>query len=193
MELHSLTSRVVSGVVFLAAGAVGLRRWRRSRRPSRSVGEAMTQQPVCVEAHEPTQTAARRMAEEGVGALAVCRQGRPLGVVTDRDIVLRVLAQSEDPRQIAVGDCLEGEIASVGPEHTLADAAATMRSHRVRRLPVLRDGRLVGIFTQADLAQHDPLGAVAVERTLAKAGADSRSAAWLFRRPYREPREGDDG
>jgi len=147
----------------------------------------MTLQPVCLEAHEPAQNAARRMAEEGVGALAVCRQGRPLGVVTDRDMVLRVLAQAEDPRRITVGDCLEGEVETVGPEQSLAEAAETMRAHRVRRLPVIRDGLLVGIFTHADLAQHDPATALAVERTLAKAGADSRSAAWLFRQPYREP------
>ena len=190
MELHTRAPQAVVGVAALAGTAIGLRRWRqREHRRSRSVAEAMTSQPVCVEAHEAAQTAARRMAEEGVGALAVCHEGRPLGIVTDRDMVLRVLAQAADPQHITVGDCLEGDIASVAPEQSLAEAAETMRSHRVRRLPVLRDGRLVGIFTQADLAQHDPAHAVAVERTLALAGADSRSAAWLFRKPYRQARQ----
>ena len=187
VEVHTPRQHVVVGAVLLAGGAIGLRRWRQ-RKPhtSQRVAGAMTLQPVCAEAHESAQAAALRMAEEGVGALAVCHEGRPVGVVTDRDMVLRVLAQAEDPRRITVGDCLEGDIATAGPDQSLDEAAKTMRAHRVRRLPVVRDGRLVGIVTQADLAQHDAAIAGSLERTLARTGADARSAAWLFHKSYRQ-------
>jgi CBS domain-containing protein len=83
------------------------------------------------------------MAEEAVGALAVC-DGRehPVGVVTDRDLVVRVLAQGEDPSRITVSDCLDGEVDTLDADAPLSEAAARMRAAAVRRLPVLRAGRL---------------------------------------------------
>lgn len=138
--------------------------------------------------HASAQQAARRMAEEGVGALAVCDgQGRPVGVLTDRDMVVRLLAHAEDPNGVSVADCLEGEVATVDDGDSLSVAVSRMRSAGVRRLPVLRDGHLVGIVTQADVALHDPSGALSLERDLARSPGDVRSAAWVFRRPYGGP------
>jgi CBS domain-containing protein len=186
MKLQTSRSQALVATATLAGGLLGLR--LRSRRAKVSVGEAMTPRPVCLEAHESAQVAARRMAEEGVGALAVCHYGRPVGVLTDRDMVLRVLAQAEDPRCITVGQCLQGDVATVEPGHSLDVAAQRMRAHGVRRLPVLDQGELVGIVTQSDVAEHDPATAGRVERSLGRTGADSRSAAWLFRNSYREAR-----
>lgn len=189
MKLDNSTSRVLMGTIALTAGATWLARARRqARRRHLRIGDVMTRYPAWIGLQASAQTAARRMAEEGVGALAVCDgRGRPVGVLTDRDMVVRLLAHAEDPHSVSVADCLEGEVATVNDEDSLGAAASRMRAAGVRRLPVLRDGHLVGIITQADLAMHDPPAALSLERHLARTPGDVRSAAWVFRQAYREP------
>ena len=186
MKLDNSTSRVMVGTIALTAGATGLvRARRRARRRRPLIGDVMSRYPAWIGLDASAQTAARRMAEDGVGALAVCDgRGRPVGVVTDRDMVVRLLAQAEDPRRVSVADCLEGDVATVDDGDTIGVAVSRMRAAGVRRLPVLRDGHLVGIVTQTDLALHDPPAALSVERELARAPGDVRSAAWVFRQAY---------
>lgn len=157
---------------------------RTSRAQAVTVADAMTRRPVCIDVSDSAQDAARRMAEQGVGALPVCRGNRLVGMLTDRDMVLRVLAQAGDPRLVTVGDCLQGDVASVGSAERLSTAAERMHDHGVRRLAVVDDGRLVGIVTQADIARHDADAAGSLERALGRHGADVRSAAWLFDQAY---------
>lgn len=177
----------VVGAVALAAGVTGFRHARRRARRRPRIGDVMTRYPAWIGMDASAQVAARQMAETGVGALAVCDgHGQPVGVLTDRDIVVRLLAHAEDPRRVRVADCLEGEVATVNDADSLEAAVSAMRDHGVRRLPVLRDGHLVGIVTQADLALHEPSSALSLERALTRAPADVRSAAWTFRQPYRD-------
>ena len=178
---------LIVGSTTLTAGALGMA-WRanRRRRTEPVVADAMTGQPVRIDARASAQSAATRMAEDGIGALAVCNdRDQPVGVLTDRDLVVRLLAQGEDPSRTTVSDCLDGEVETVDVNAPLAEAAAQMKAGAVRRLPVLRAGKLAGILTLADIAERDPTTAASLERALARGRADERSAAWLFRRPYR--------
>jgi CBS domain-containing protein len=105
----------------------------------------------------PTQTlqdAARIMAEHDVGALPVCDEGVGLiGMITDRDIALRAVAERRDPKRTTVGEAMTGEVYFCFEDDAIEDVAEQMAEMRVRRLPVLDDGkRLVGIVSLRDIA-----------------------------------------
>jgi CBS domain-containing protein len=97
--------------------------------------------------------AARLMREEDVGPVPVVDGGRPVGVVTDRDIVLRVVAAGRDPSLTTVGEIASEELVTISPDRPLDEALQLMARHRVRRLPVVEDEKLVGIVAQADVAR----------------------------------------
>jgi CBS domain-containing protein len=100
--------------------------------------------------------AARRMAETGVGALPVCSAERRLvGMVTDRDIVIRGLATGRDPGQTPVLDIVheQGEVVTIGADDEAEEVLKTMSTHKVRRLPVIDGSDLVGIVSQGDAAR----------------------------------------
>lgn len=157
---------------------------------SRLVREAMSGGVASIDPAEAVACAAERLAEQDVGVLAVCRGGGRLeGVITDRDIVVRIVAQGADPDRLTVGECQTAEPVTVSPHETLAEAARRMDEHEVRRLPVTQGGRLVGIISQADLAAHgahDRAGRL-LER-MARLGGDRRSARWLLAQPYPKDR-----
>ncbi len=118
-----------------------------------SVQDVMTPAPTSIESGEMVLEAARRMVSENVGSLPVVKDGQLVGMVTDRDLVLHVLAKGLDPHQVAVGIvCTEGPV-TVAPDEPLDTALQRMAKEQVRRLPVVDDGRLVGILAQADIAR----------------------------------------
>jgi CBS domain-containing protein len=96
--------------------------------------------------------AAAGMRDEDVGSLPVVEGDRVVGIITDRDIVVRAVAEGADSRTGKVGDVSSGDPVTVGPDEDLDDALELMAHHRVRRLPVVEDGRLVGVVAQADVA-----------------------------------------
>ena len=96
--------------------------------------------------------AAVALRDEDVGSLPVVEGERVVGIVTDRDIVVRAVAERADPQTLKVGDVSSGDLVTVQPDEDLDDALALMARHRVRRLPVVEDGRLVGVLAQADVA-----------------------------------------
>jgi CBS domain-containing protein len=119
---------------------------------STKVRDAMT---PGVQAAAPSETlvdAAALMRENDVGSLPVVEEGQLVGMLTDRDIVVRTVAEGADPRKVAVGDVASREIVTVGPDADLDEALRLMGAHRVRRLPVVEGGRLVGMLAQADVA-----------------------------------------
>lgn len=126
------------------------------RRPSGPTGgpvrEAMTPNPRSISPGEPVAEAARIMCGDDVGSLPVVDAGRLVGVLTDRDITCRVVAEGRDPQTITVGDVASGNPVTVGPEQDLAEALQLMAENQVRRLPVVEHGRLVGMVAQADVA-----------------------------------------
>ena len=120
----------------------------------RSIRELMTTSPRTVEPSARVVDAARVMREEDVGPVPVVENGgRLAGIVTDRDIVLRVVAEGGDPQSMTVGEIMSRDLVTVDPDQPLDEALRLMARHQVRRLPVCEeDGRLVGIVAQADVA-----------------------------------------
>ena len=95
--------------------------------------------------------AAELMKSEDVGSLPVAEQDRLIGIVTDRDIVIRAVAEGRDPREMKIEEVVSRDPITVEPEQDLDEALALMGRHQVRRLPVVEGERLVGILAQADL------------------------------------------
>lgn len=154
------------------------------------VRDAMSRQVAVIDAEAPVAEAAEQLAEQDVGVLAICRPGHRLqGVITDRDIVVRVVGQGLDPDGLSVAECGSREPATVSPCETLDQAAQRMEEEQVRRLPVTEAGRLVGIVSHSDLAANgaDRRAGRLLER-LARCGGDRRSARWLLDHPYRAER-----
>ncbi|SEF23182.1 CBS domain-containing protein [Amycolatopsis pretoriensis] len=116
--------------------------------------EIMTSDATCARASDTVHDAARTMARLNVGALPICGEDDRLkGMVTDRDIVVKVLAEGKDPRAIRVGDLAQGEVVTIGADDGAEEILRTMSEHRVRRLPVIDGHDLVGIVAQADVAR----------------------------------------
>lgn len=120
---------------------------------AKSVRDAMTQNPRFVSPSETVTDAARVLTNENVGSVPVVDGDRLVGMLTDRDIVTRVIAEERDPSSTSVKDVASGKLVTAEANANLDDAMLLMARHQVRRLPVVEDGRLVGILAQADLAE----------------------------------------
>ena len=121
----------------------------------KSVKDVMTSNPTTLEASAGVVEAARIMRDEDTGIVPVTENGRLIGTVTDRDIVVRVLAEGRDPQSTTVREVASTELVTVDPQQELDEALRLMASHQVRRLPVVEeDGQLVGIVSQADVARQ---------------------------------------
>ena len=117
--------------------------------------DVMTPNPTCAQEDQSLVDAARLMAELDVGALPICgNDNRLKGMLTDRDIVVKVLAQGKDPGETRAGDLGEGKPVTIGADDSVDEALRTMIDHKVRRLPVIDGHDLVGIVSQADLATN---------------------------------------
>ena len=120
------------------------------------VQEIMTRGVDVVDPNMTIRDAARRMREDNVGALPVGENDRLVGMVTDRDIVMRAVADERRPGTTAVRDVMSEGVCYCFEDDNLERAAQVMAEHQVRRLPVLnRDKRLVGFVALADLARSD--------------------------------------
>jgi len=96
--------------------------------------------------------AAALMRDDDVGSIPVVDNGRLIGIVTDRDIVVRAIAEQRDPSRTTVDEVASHDPVTVSPEQDLDEALELMAYHQVRRLPVVEDGHLVGMLAQADVA-----------------------------------------
>jgi CBS domain-containing protein len=122
---------------------------------AKSVKDAMTANPRTISGDTPVVDAARIMRDENVGSLPLVEGGRLVGTVTDRDIVVRVIADGRDPQSVSVGEIASRDLVTVDPQQNLDEALRLMAQHQVRRIPVVEeDGRLVGVVAQADVAQE---------------------------------------
>jgi CBS domain-containing protein len=117
------------------------------------VREHMTDRPRCVTPDTPVSEAAELMASEDVGSLPILDGDELIGVVTDRDIVVRAVAKRKNPQGMPVREVASTELVTVGPEEDLSEALKLMARYQVRRLPVVdEDNHLVGVLAQADVA-----------------------------------------
>ena len=121
---------------------------------SKTARDVMTGDAQCIGENESVTDAAKRLAELDVGAMPICGEDDRLkGMVTDRDIVVKVLAQGRDPSATTAGELGEGKPVTIGADDSVEEAIHTMKDHRVRRLPVIDGHRLIGIVSQADVAR----------------------------------------
>jgi CBS domain-containing protein len=120
---------------------------------STTVRDLMTQRPTSIASDATVVDAARRMTEEDVGSLPVVQSEKVVGMVTDRDLVIHVLAKDLDPHMVKVSEVCSESPVTIGPDDELDVALQRMAKDQVRRLPVVEDGRLVGILAQADVAR----------------------------------------
>jgi CBS domain-containing protein len=116
------------------------------------VRDAMTPGVQSVEPTESLPRAAAMMRDNDVGSVPVVDGTQLVGIVTDRDIVARAVADNRDLRTATVADVASRDVFTVGPEDDLEEAQRLMADQQVRRLPVVEDGRVVGILAQADVA-----------------------------------------
>jgi CBS domain-containing protein len=119
-----------------------------------TVAEIMTRELVTVGADDPVTRAAALMRDAGTGDVLVVDDGRLVGIITDRDVTVRVVAAERDPRGTAVREACSSEIETVSPVTSVGDAAEVMRLRAVRRLPVVDGERVVGIVSLGDLAME---------------------------------------
>ena len=121
---------------------------------AKKIREVMTPTPETIQADRPATEAAQKMKEADAGMIPVMTNGNLLGTVTDRDIALRIVAEGKDPQSTLVGEIASTDPITVAPDEDLDAALEKMAKHQVRRLPVVEDGRLIGVVAQADVARE---------------------------------------
>jgi CBS domain-containing protein len=117
------------------------------------IKEVMTANPTTCSRQDSVADAAKVMAQKDVGPVPIVDGDRLIGLVTDRDIVVRVVAEGKDPQQTKLGDIASSDLVTVSPDEDLDRALQLLAQHQVRRLPVVEGERLVGLVAQADVAR----------------------------------------
>jgi len=123
---------------------------------AKTAREIMTGGTECVQEDETLVDAARKMQQLDVGALPICgNDNRLKGMLTDRDIVVKAIAEGRDPSGVTAAElATQSEVVTIGADDSIDEALATMKQHRVRRLPVIDGHDLVGVVSQADIASN---------------------------------------
>lgn len=116
------------------------------------IREVMTQAPVSVASVEPVSEVAKAMREHGIGSVLVVTGGKLTGLITDRDITVRVLAEGQDPQVTRAGDICTGDLVTLSPDDDTDQAVRLIRERAVRRIPVVENGAPVGMVSIGDLA-----------------------------------------
>src|SRR4051812_19995787 len=118
---------------------------------AKTARDVMTGGAECIDENDTVLDAAKRLAELDVGAMPICGSDNRLkGMLTDRDIVVKVLAQGKDPASTKAGELGQGKPVTIGADDSVDEALHTMAEHKVRRLPVIDGHDLIGIVSQAD-------------------------------------------
>lgn len=116
--------------------------------------DIMSKDITVIREEETMRDAAQRLAADDIGVLPICDENKQLkGMLTDRDIVVHVIARGKDPGGTTARELEQGEIVTLRPDDSVEHALDLMAQHQVRRLPVVEDGRIVGMVSQADVAK----------------------------------------
>jgi len=119
------------------------------------IKDVMTSNPCSIDAEKSVAYAAKMMQEEDVGLAPIVEGDKLIGMLTDRDIAIRVVAEGRNPEQVKVADVASKQVVTIDPQQELDEALRIMAKHQVRRLPVVEeDGKLVGVVAQADIARE---------------------------------------
>ena len=126
------------------------------------IREVMSSRPITVEDSATVFDAARAMRDEDIGVVIVVNHGSIRGVLTDRDVVVRAVAEGRDPKSIKVGEIVSEDVATVTPDEPVDKVISLMRQKAIRRVPVVDGGRPVGVVSIGDLAvERDSKSALA--------------------------------
>ncbi|MDP4012127.1 MAG: CBS domain-containing protein [Candidatus Nanoarchaeia archaeon] len=120
------------------------------------VMDAMTREPITVRPEMNIVQAAARMMETGVGGAIVVDKNIPLGIITEKDIVSKIVAENKNPVEIRVKDIMSSKLTTVHPEEDIYDALMVMGDNDIKRLPVVHDGNIVGLLTFKDVIRIQP-------------------------------------
>ena len=118
------------------------------------VRDIMTKNIVMIEADKTALEAAKVMAEKGISSVFVMKDSQPVGIVTERDFIKKVCAKELPIAQVKIGDIMSKILTTADPEMPIEVAVQRMVNHKIRRLPIMEAGKVVGIITVTDLAKH---------------------------------------
>jgi CBS domain-containing protein len=120
-----------------------------------SIKDVMTSDPCAIDAGKSVAYAAKMMRDEDVGLAPIVEGDKLIGMLTDRDIAIRVVAEGRNPDQVTVSEVASKQVVTIDPQQDLDEALRIMAKHQVRRLAVVEeDGKLVGVVAQADVARE---------------------------------------
>jgi CBS domain-containing protein len=158
-----------------------------------NIRDVMTSNPCTIDADRSVAYAAKMMRDEDVGLAPIVEGNKLIGMLTDRDIAVRVAAQGRDPGQVKVRDVASKQLVTIDPQQDLDEALRIMAKHQVRRLPVVeKDGRLIGVVAQADIAREgdDSKTGQLVEEISESGGQMSSFEEGQFPTQVESPQEG---
>ena len=128
---------------------------------AQEIRELMTPNPVTMPGTASVHDAARAMRDSDIGDVIVIEHNQVCGIITDRDIAVRIVAESQDPSTTTLADICSHSLLTVTPTDAVEHAVRLMRTHAIRRLPVVEEGQAVGIVSLGDLAiERDPKSAL---------------------------------
>ena len=120
------------------------------------VSDIMTRTVITVSKETPVSEIARLMKKYQVGSVIVVKDNYPVGIVTQGDIIRRVVAEGKDANSTKAGEIMSTNLVTVSPDADVLEAAKIMQMNRVKRLPVVKNGKLIGIITETDITYHSP-------------------------------------
>jgi len=118
------------------------------------VAEAMRKNIVIVDEVVSVAEASMSMRKKGEGCAIILRQGRPFGIVTERDVTWKVAGNGLDPKNVKIAEVMSTPLITIDPDKDLVEAAKIMKHHKIRRLAVVREGVLCGVLTAADISRN---------------------------------------
>ncbi|MBU5689711.1 MAG: CBS domain-containing protein [Candidatus Aenigmatarchaeota archaeon] len=120
------------------------------------VENVMTKKPLTVNKNEDVSTVAQKMVANRVGSIIVQDNGNPIGIITETDLVKKIVATSQDPKKLKAEDIMSSPLVFVKPDDDYSAAVEKMRKHKIKRIPVIQNGKVVGIVTTTDIARTVP-------------------------------------
>jgi len=120
------------------------------------VKDIMTKPAVKIDYNKTVQQAAKEMVKHRVGSIIIMKKNNPIGIITETDLNKKVVAPSKDPRRLKIMDIMSSPIVFSHPNEDIAAAVEKMERHKVKRLPVISNGKIVGIITNTDIARASP-------------------------------------
>lgn len=138
------------------------------------VKEIMVEKVVSIRADATVKEAVKLMNEHEIGCLIVAKKGEAVGIITERDVLKRVVSQSKDPELTKVSEIMSKPLIVGGPDMYVEDAARLMFKRNIKKLPIRKNGQLVGLVTLSDIAR-----VTHIEPQIAKVIEELRKKGWL--------------